>query len=195
MKKFAIAAIACALSATAAQSSYVDLVSLNASGFTVDVASTSAPYTQTVAGLTYGPTLSLGDTLGGLFNAAPLDWSAYSSQAATAFAVKISIAGTNPNLPFSLTLFDSTVTNLLNFSGTTVGATTDTYVPLTLVGVPTPLELSVLGNVGGMQFTWDGGASANVTTQAISAVPEPSTYAMLALAALGLGAYRLRRRN
>lgn len=195
MKSFTLIAVAGTLFATVAQSAYVDLVTLNAAGFTVDGVSTTAPYTQSALGLNYSPSLTLGETLGGVFVAAPLDWSAYTAQVGSAFAVKISISGTNPDLPFSLALFDPSVSDFLTFSGTTAGATTDTYVALSVVGVPTPAQLLVLGNVGGMQFTWDGGGSANVTTQTIAAVPEPSTYALLTFSGLALGGYLVRRRR
>ena len=49
-------------------------------------------------------------------------------------------------------------------------------------------------------WTIDSGGSGNsvnatFTSLTVTAVPEPSTYALLTLGALGLGAYRLRRRS
>lgn len=181
-----LAAIGVAVSLTA-QAQFIDLASFGSSSFTVDPMATTAPYTQNLSGINFNATLALGDTLGGIYDANPFDWSAF---AVTDFAIKMSITGTNPNLPFSLTLFDSSF-NLLNFTGTTVGVTTDTYVPLTFVNI---VGSSPLPDIFGAQFTWDGAGTINATITEVAAVPEPSTYALLGLGALAFGAYTARRR-
>ena len=175
--------------------SYFDLVSFGNTAFTVDPDATTANYTQSSSALNFSPSISLADTIGGSFNAAPFDWSTYISSVATAFAVKISIvSGSNPNLPFSLSLVNAGG-DILNFVGTTVGATTDTYIALTL-NATDPGNPLVLNGVTAGQFTWDGGApSANVSLQSVAAVPEPSTYALLVLGGLALSGYALRRRT
>lgn len=193
MKKLLILVASAALGIAAVNAQYVDLVSFGtSSGFTVDPFSTTATYTQSTTTLNFSPSISLGDTIGGSFDNAPYNWSSYT--AATDFAVKISIlSGSNPNLPFSLSLVDAS-SNIINFVGTTVGATTDTYIPLTLNGTDPGNVATLLGVTAG-QLTWDGGATANVSVQTIAAVPEPSTYALLALAGVALSGYVARRRR
>ncbi len=191
--KLAITALVILMSLPYARGSYVDLTSFGSTDFTVDGSATTATYTQSASSLNFSGTIVLADTLGGIWNAAPFDWSAYDPS--TDFAAKFTVVGTNPSLPFTLTLFDSSFT-LVNFSGTTVGATTDTYIPLTLTDAPSPAITAALGAIAGAQFTWDGGASgSNVTLQSVAAVPEPSTYALLAMSGFALGGYVMRRRR
>ena len=63
------------------------------------------------------------------------------------------------------------------------------------------MSLSVAGSgdfssIGGMQFTWDGGGTGTVVVDsiAVSVVPEPTTWAMLAFGAALFGGLALRRR-
>jgi hypothetical protein len=177
-----------ALITTVCHSQFIDLASFGSSSFTIDAGATTAPNSQNSTGITFSPTMTLGDTLGGVYNSAPFDWSSFGNGD---FAIKMSIVGANPNLPFSLTLFDTNF-NLLNLEGTTVGVTTDTYIPLTFVSI---VGGSPLADVAGAQFTWDGGGAINATISEVAAVPEPSTYALLTLGALALGGYAARRRN
>lgn len=192
-----ITAVCIALSAPLTKaSSYIDLVSLGTSGFTIDPDASTAG-TGGALGITYSPSISLGDTTGGSFVSGPFNWDQYSAGtvggSATDFAVKISIlSGNNPNLPFSLSLVDSDG-GILNFSGTSASATTGTWIPLTRA--LDPGVSSVLLGVTAGQFTWDGGATANVMVENLGAVPEPSTYALLSLAGLALGGYAMRRRR
>ncbi len=172
--------------------SYVDLASFGSTGFTVDPFATTAG-TQTSTGITFTPSIGLGDTIGGGFTGAPFNWSQYT--AASDFGLKFSIlSGVNPNLPFSLSLVDG-ASNILNFSGVTSDLNADGYIPLTLNSTD-PGTVVVLLGVTAAQFTWDGAApAANVSVQGIAAVPEPSTYMLLACGALVLGTYMFRHRG
>jgi len=189
MKKILTIIISTTALASFASATFVDMASFGSGSYLIEGSVTTAPYTQNTSGITFLPTVALGDTLGGSYFSAPLDWSSFD---VNDFAIKMTVSGANPNLPFSLTLFDTSVANFINFTGTTFGVTTDTYVPLTFVSFD---GVSPLGDVLGAQFTWDGAGTINATITEVAAVPEPSTYALLTLGALALGGYAARRRN
>lgn len=179
---------------TPGRSQTVDLTSFGSAAFTVDGASTTAPYSQTASGIVFGPTITFADTLGGSF-ASTFNWSTYNPFAvppATWF-VKMSISGANPNLPFTLNLVNSVGGTLVNFDGDT-SALSGGYVPLTL-STTDPGVASALSAVDMAQFTWNNGASGSVTLEGVAAVPESSTYTLLALGGLALGGYALRCRQ
>jgi PEP-CTERM putative exosortase interaction domain len=177
-------ALASQLNAT----SGVDLVNFGSASFTVDPGST-ATYTQDLVGITMNTTPALGDTW---YNSSMIklvdDWSGF-----TGFDILMSVAGVNPALPFSFTLYDTNFESINEYQANTASA------GLTLTGVPLDLSLPGNGNfadVQYLQFTWGGGGSAvNVTTTGLHGVPEPSTYALLGLAGLALAGYAVRRRR
>lgn len=168
-------------------SSGVDLVNFGSASFIVDPGST-ATYTQDLVSLTMNTTPALGDTW---YNSSMTklvdDWSSF-----TGFEIVMSVSGVNPNLPFSLTLYDTSFASINEYVGNTLDASSSIYVPL---------SLSTAGNlnfndVQYVQFTWGGGGSAvNVATTGLHGVPEPSTYALLGLAGLALAGYAVRRRR
>jgi len=172
---------------------FIDLVSLGSPTFTIDTGNASGLYSQSGTGVTYSPSVALGDTLPGTFSA--LDWSS-SPDLSTSAYLKISFSGANPNLPVSLELFDSTLTSSIKYQGTTDPTATGSAAPyfkftLTSGSIPS----GFLSSVGGAQITWDGDGTVNATLQAIATVPEPSTYALLALGGMALGGYVIRRRR
>ncbi len=182
----ALAVITLSLASSPGQQ--IDLVSLGSPTFTVDPGATTAAYSQTGSGLVFNGAYALGDTLGGSFTSQ--NWSIYTTPPYT-FGVVMSITGTNPDLPFSLQLYDDSFNVINTYSGFTTGATSSTFLPVSLAVAGT----GVLSSVAGAQFTWDGGGTINATAEKISVVPEPSTYALLALAGGALTALRFRRRQ
>lgn len=180
------------------RSQIVDLASFGSANFTVDPVSTTAAYSQTASGLVFSPTITFADTLGGSF-ASTYNWSTstynpFATPPANWF-VKMSISGANPNLPFTLNLINTVVGTLVNFDGDT-SALSGGYVPLTL-STTDPGVAAALSAIDMAQFTWNNGAAGNVTLAgvAVSPVPEPTTYALLALCGLAFGGYAIRRRQ
>ena len=181
-------ALTLALASHLNASSGVDLVNFGSSSFSVDAGST-AVYTQDLLGITMNTTPGLGDTW---YNSSMTklvdDWSGF-----TGFQITMSVTGTNPDLPFSLTLYDTSFNSINEYQANTATA------GLTLTGVPLAVSLPGNGNLADVQyvqFTWGGGGSAvNATTTGLHGVPEPSTYALLGLAGLALAGYAVRRRR
>jgi hypothetical protein len=174
------------------QAQFIDLVSLGSPTYTIDGGISSGNYSQTASGVTFSPTVALGDSVGGTFG--PLDWSTQTDLQTAAY-LKISFSGANPNLPMSLELFDSTLTSSIKYQGTTDPTASGTSAPYFKFTLTSTFNPSVLASVGGAQITWDGDGTVNATLQAIATVPEPSTYALLALAGLAVGGYAARRRR
>jgi hypothetical protein len=170
-----------------------NLAALGTDNFTVDGGSTTAGYSQTTTNLTLVSPFALGDTLGGVFTTA-YDWSAYSNTNNFTFGLYMSAAGASPGIPFTVEFFNGALDTIVNiYSGDASGLSTS----LTFV----PMSLSVAGSgdfssIGGMQFTWDGGGTGTVVVDsiAVSVVPEPTTWAMLAFGAALFGGLALRRR-
>jgi hypothetical protein len=181
----AIAIASCALASSYAQ---VDLQSFGSLSYTIDNAS-SATRTQDTTGITMNTTPSFGDTW---YNSAMTklvsDWSTF-----PAFGIRMSLTGANPNLAFSISFFNGAFDPITSYSGTTTAAiASPTIIPLTLSSTGT----GSLTDVQFVQFTWDtGGSPINTTVTEIVGVPEPSTYALLAMSGLALGGYIVRRRS
>jgi hypothetical protein len=139
--------------------------------------------------------VSLGDTLGGTWNSAPFNWSSYAADLANTIYLKVVFTGANPASPMVLNIYNSDFSLNNQYEGTSVpigvvvGAN---YLPFTLTGA---FSSAVLSDVGGAQITWGGSGTAGVRVEGVATVPEPSTYALLALAGLALAGYTVRRRR
>jgi len=168
-----------------ASAQYINLGSLGTSNFTPDDGSTAA-FSQTSTTLDFSAA-SLGDQVFGNYTPTVTDWSTFSD-----FGIRMTITGTNPDLPFTVSFFDNNfIANV--YTGFTTGLSSGVsgVAPLTLVS-----SGANLGNVIGFQLGWDGAASGaiNVSMSDVAAVPEPSTYVLLTLGGLALGGYIFRRR-
>jgi hypothetical protein len=167
---------------TLTAATYIDLGSLGSVDFSIDAGSVG-DYTQTPSQLTFN-SFALGDSIYGGYTAS--NWSAYSS-----FGIRINLA-TNPNQPFNFFIYDSTytggATGINTYSGIS-GVLDGNVIPLTLVS-----STANLANVAGIGFGLNGDSTTDLVATSVAAVPEPSTYALLTLGALALGAYRMRRR-
>lgn len=189
-----ILAIMLTLSLAQAQG-YIDLADFGSGSFTVVPDATTATYTQGALGLTFSPSVSLGDTLGGTWNSAPFNWSSYAGLANTIY-LKVVFTGANPASPMVLNIYNTDFSLNIQYEGTSVPIGTvigANYLPFALT--PGTFSPAVLANVGGAQITWGGSGSAGVRVEGVATVPEPSTYALLGLAGLALAGYAVRRRR
>jgi len=130
----------------------VDLVNLGAPSFTVDSGATSASYTQTSESLVFSNAYSLGDTLGGTFSGQ--NWSSYAT-----FGVRMTVSGSNPNLPFSVQFYDGSFSVINTYQGTTDLSDGSSLATLSLSEAGT----GVLTDVAGLQITWDGAGTINAS--------------------------------
>jgi hypothetical protein len=188
MKKTLAALIVASLATVTAQAAVFigsDLISLGSSGIgTLDPSST-ATFLQTSNATSFSGTAALSDTFYNENVFAAVNWTS-----ATGLYIRSTIT-TNPNLPFTVRLYDSLSLELASYSGSTNSFTTGTnqsdsatYSYLNL----TPNTTPILSGITYFQFTFDGDAATDMTLHAVStaAVPEPSTYALLSIGALGL---------
>ena len=192
-----ILAIMLTLSLAQAQG-YVDLADFGSGSYTVDPGSTTATYTQGVLGLLFSPSVGLGDTLVGVWNNGPLNWTSYADLANTIY-LKVVFTGANPSSPMVLDIYNTGGAASLQYQGTSVPTGVvvgDNYLPFTLNAGYSPLQIAgVLSDVVASQITWGGSGSAGVRVDGVSTIPEPSTYALLGLAGLALAGYTVRRRR
>lgn len=180
-----------AFSSVGTSGAATDLVSLGTSSFTVDTDFSTAPFSQTSTTLSLDVPFANGQILAGdLLAGAPFDWSL---QPGLALSLSSSSA---PSATLFLEFQDAAFETLATFS---VGTASVTSSPGTFDLVATPgSSITSLTNVSSLEFTWSGsGANPDtaLTIHAIQGVPEPSTYALLALAGLALGGYAMRRRR
>lgn len=158
---------------------YTDLVSLTSADWTIDTDNSSGPYSQTNNdGLVWNGSVGQTSIASGLF-VQQFDWSAYGFND---FAVRISGSSAKG---FDITLGD-TGSGLLTLTGSANSADGNGYVPLSY-GSDNGFNLS---QVTSYTWTWSDPSSAvsisNSSFAAVSAVPEPSTYALMAIGAVGL---------
>lgn len=187
----ASASLMLAASPVAAQTNI--LAPLGTDNFTVDGGSTTASYTQTTTNLTLVTPFTLGDTLGGVFSTA-YDWSAYSNSTSFTFGFFMSALAASPGIPFTVEFFNGALDTIVNtYTGEASGlSASPSFVSMNL-SLPGSGDFS---SIGGMQFTWDGSSTGSVVVDsvAVSVVPEPTTWAMLASGVALFGGLALRRR-
>jgi len=165
----------------------LDLLTLGANGFTINGGSTDVNYTQSATELTWTGSQTLGDAVFG-GTVSTFDWSAVPQ-----FGIRMTLTGTNPDLSFSLQLYDTSFNQAL-YEGSTTGLSIgiESEVPLTFSISDPGFSLATISGVG---VQWNDGGTVTGSMAAITSVPEPSTYALLALSGFALGGYAMRRRR
>jgi hypothetical protein len=138
----------------ASASSYQNFASFGSGSLEVDPEITTATFTQNAEGITFGPSVQLGNTLN-----AELISPVRLPAGAVDLAVVMRVTGSPSELPFSVEIFGSApdFTSLARFQGTTAGVgEVPVIVPLKL------FEGSALDSaIGGVAFTWDGDGSTS----------------------------------
>jgi PEP-CTERM motif len=183
------AILAAVLISASSASAQTDLLTLGTTTYTIDTGGSTGPYSQTTTTLVWNGTIAFADIA---YNSNDL---ALNLDSIPDFTIKMSLlSGAAQTIAFNIQFADS-------LGGPLATYTADTSL-LTTIGqtVAVPLTLSGLrGNLSAISFiniTWDGASAGGYNADMKSiAVPEPSTYALLALSGLAFGGYVVRRRR
>jgi hypothetical protein len=193
MKQTCTAAIMAALLLVTGQAQNVDLLSLGSTTYTISAGSSFTP-TQSASDIVQNLTVASGNNFYNEPAFTPIssfDWSGFSN-----YGIKMTLLGGSPiALGFSVSFYDDTFALIDTYDGSTA--------PLLTLGAPVNVDFGGISapgsgnysNVQYMQFTWGGDGAVNVSASTVYGVPEPSTYALLALGGLALGGYAMRRRQ
>lgn len=154
------------------------LTDFGTTNFTIESSITNVPNTQTTTTATI-----TGGEAGGIFGGTLT--TPFSLSSTDSIVLVFSFTGTNRNTPFDLAFFDTSLDPIGTYQGNTSAAT--------LASTPTNLGLTLTtsafsgASVAAIQMTLNGaGDSINYTLQSVSVVPEPSTYALMAIGGLML---------
>jgi hypothetical protein len=188
-----IACVAVLAVSTKASAQFIDLISFGnvVSGGIPSLGNTEGAGSQTATSVNFTSAIALSDAF---YNALELSPALSLVSSETLYLKVSSPIGHNPNLTFNI--FDSSWDQGADNIG---GSTADTpvtiggfsYFPLVINGSPD------LANITYLNFSWGGsstGTTPNISLNGIATVPEPSTYALMALGGLVLF-FAIRRRS
>jgi len=141
--------------------SYQPLVSFGSGSFSVLVH--TARYSQDESGISFGGSVTLGDTLGGVLPA-PVTIPVGANE----LAISMRVTGVNQDLWFDVEIFDDAMNKLAKYEGNTSGLAEDSpFLPLTLTE-----RFAPGATIGGIQFTWNGGGDFGVKIVALAVAVE-----------------------
>lgn len=182
-----------------ARAQYTDLLSLGSpaafgpsSSPTFTFNNTNTVTSQTIAGLVVNGAVIAGDNIYSTLSANQ-NWSSYNFAGTDQLAIFMNIAAPNPNISFTLELLDGGGNTIDYWSGDTGDSAYNGYINLSISSGGS----ADYSDVGSYFITWNNFSSATIDTtmSKVAVVPEPSTYALLALSGLALGGYAMRRRR
>ena len=180
MKKLALTLIAATLTISAHANGLNTLLNFGNSTFTVDPAFSQSNFSQTSSAVTFGSISSItapNNTIFGTFT--PANWSGFGL---SDFQINVTLTGSN-SAPLSIELYDGD-SNLLATSSAIGIPTTASN---TYFSIPITLESGAnLNSVGGFLLKINDSGNIPLSVNSFAAVPEPSTYALLAIGGLGL---------
>jgi len=177
---------------------YTDLLSLSdtASPLSSPSFTFAAPATtgsQTASGLVVNGSVVSGDNIY-LTLSAPQNWSSYNFGAGpNVLSLFMNTSAPNPDISITLELLDGVGNVIDKWSGDTGTSAFSGYLDLAISDGGTA-DYSDVGSYF-INFNNFSAASINTTMSQIAVVPEPSTYALLALSGLAFGGYVIRRRR
>jgi hypothetical protein len=189
MKKLLLAIISSCILAVSANAQYIDLINLGTTGIGAITAQGSS-WSQSGTATSTSGAVGQGDNF---YNTEPFSSQNWSSSQGLWIKTSVTTAA-SPSMPFTLGLFNSAFAQVATYQGDTSSFVSDagfSYLNLNAVGTPDLTGLTYL------QFTFDigsGTTAPNMSIQSIATVPEPSTYALMALGGLVLF-FMVRRRK
>jgi len=198
MKKTYLAVLASVvlLVSDQARAQYTDLLSLSdpaAFGPLVSSVFTGTG-SQTAAGWVVNGGITGGDLIFGDIATAQ-DWSAQYIPGVSSFGLFMNTLAPNPNVPISLEFLDSSSTSIDIWSTVTGTTAFNNYLDFGLT--PSAPGTGNYSDVKGVIVTWANASpeTINTTMSVVAVVPEPSTYALLAMSGMAFGGYVVRRRR
>lgn len=181
MKKLALALLAVTLPLNLQANGFTELLNFGSSTFSIDTTFTQDNFSQSSTSVTFGTISSLdapNNTIFGTFT--PADWSSFNL---SNFQINVSLSGSN-SAPLSIELYGSGATTLLATSGA-VGIPTPTS--NTYFSIPLTLEAGQnLTSVDSFLLKVNNTGAIPLTVNSFAAVPEPGTYALMAIAGVFL---------
>ena len=135
------------INAASTTGSVITLQSLGSSSFVIDTNNTFTPYTQSATAVTMiDPAMA--DYLTGYFSTTN-NWSSVAN-----FGIRMSVDGDNPNIPYSVSFYDSTNGLVATYEGSTYGIGTNASIAmLSLLATDT----GNANSVNAMNFNWNLG--------------------------------------
>lgn len=184
------------LSSASLKAQSTDLISLSDPASFGPLVSTvfTGTGSQGVSGWVVNGGITSGDLIFGDI-ASSQNWNSLYTQGISSFELVANISAPNNNIPFSLEFLDSSSGSIDVWSAVT--GTSAFIGPINFGLTPSSPGSGNYSDVKQVILTWANSSpdTINATFSKVTVIPEPSTYALLALGASALGGYAMRRRR